>query len=679
MPPKGSGRGAARGRPRGRGRGRGGATASAPEEAPIAEAPEPIQAPLSHVSEKVAISTPAEPEAISTPTATQDAAPQSDVPTTAEAAAAAPTSDSPAATPTDSVKSSGPPNKRGTGSATRGARGRLKVPPNTVRRSKEERDAAEQAEAARKRERLAELQAKADAAEAAARRREFRGRGRGGGSSRGRGGFMSAETFSGPFSGGVVSADTSRHAQRGHERGWDREGYSRTDGQRFFGQRQHQIKKEPRVKDENLEGQLGIKSEYEDGGYISSDPEEAIEGPRMDVDYINLVSSDEDEEDEEEAHLLEKPGSRRVGINTDATTATSGEINARTTEGAPDTSVEAAARSAVRKGKARAKDVEIVSETRTWKGVYQDEDASTAPDGVRIKDEPIDEPAAITVPEDVAVGGGDATQNEPLKELPSSPEQGKKKILKRRKSSFKDHKPILQTDEERAEWKRHETDLQILAEELGNIGIHPTLTAPVAAAQKEQDAQGDTAMANTDQPAAEGEAEAAIVPDKRADRVYLFQLPPIVPDLQPAPNSVKKEPQSPTLTRDNAMDVDAPANASSAMADAQPPTTAGASTESKPIKIEDSPLDFSNPMGPSLKPGLAGKLRVHRSGRATLDWGGTSLELSMGTDVKFLQDVVVTRLDDEKERVGREGGESWGLGQVRGKFVVTPDWAEIVG
>lgn len=82
----------------------------------------------------------------------------------------------------------------------------MKVPPNTVRRSKEERDAAEQAEAARKRERLAELQAKADAAEAAARRREFRGRGRGGGSSRGRGGFMSAETFSGPFSGGMVSA-----------------------------------------------------------------------------------------------------------------------------------------------------------------------------------------------------------------------------------------------------------------------------------------------------------------------------------------------------------------------------------------------------------------------------------------------------------------------------------------
>ncbi len=91
-------------------------------------------------------------------------------------------------------------------------------------------------------------------------------------------------------------SDTTRHAQRGRERGWDREGFSRTDGQRFFGQRQHQVKKEPRVKDENLEGLLGIKPENEDGGYISSDPEEAIEGPRMDVDYINLVSSDEDEE-----------------------------------------------------------------------------------------------------------------------------------------------------------------------------------------------------------------------------------------------------------------------------------------------------------------------------------------------------------------------------------------------
>ena len=501
-------------------------------------------------------------------------------------------------------------------------------------------------------------------------------------------------------------ADTSRNAQRGHERGWDREGYSRTDGQRFFGQRQHQIKKEPRVKDENLEGQLGIKSEYEDGGYISSDPEEAIEGPRMDVDYINLVSSDEDEEGEgggpsagkarertyspvsglPPIRLARAPHKeRRVGINTDATTATSGEINARTAESAADTSVEAAARSAVRKGKARAKDVEIVSETRTWKGVYQDEDASTVADGIRIKDEPTDEPMAITVPEDVGVGRGNSTQNEPLKEPPSSPEQSKKKIPKRRKSSFQDRKPVLQTDEERAEWKRHETDLQILAEELGNIGIRPTpaassSSAPVAGTQNEQDAEGDTAMVNADQPAAEGEAEAATAADKRADRVYLFQLPPIVPDLQPAPSSsVKKEPQSPTLTRDNAMDIDAPPNGSTAVPNTQAPTTAGASTEAKPIKIEDSPLDFSNPMGPSLKPGLAGKLRIHRSGRATLDWGGTSLELSMGTDVKFLQDVVVTRLDDEKERVGREGGESWGLGQVRGKFVVTPDWAEIVG
>lgn len=85
------------------------------------------------------------------------------------------------------------------------------------------------------------------------------------------------------------------------------------------------------------------------------------------------------------------------------------------------------------------------------------------------------------------------------------------------------------------------------------------------------------------------------------------------------------------------------------------------------------------------------------------------MQVGMGTDVKFLQDVMMARFYDngeaklediagtkkamervKKEREDRErngggegeegpGGEVMGLGQVRGKFVVTPDWEEIVG
>lgn len=203
MPPKGSGRRGTRGR--GGGRGRGGATSSVAQDAPAAETLQQTPAPTPQTSGKAAGSTPSEPVAISTLATTQGVSLPSDDHPTPETAAAAVIPAPDAATPSDAAKNTEPSRSRTSASTARGARARLRRPPNTVRRSKEERDAAEQAEAARRREKLAELQAKADAAEAAARRREFRGRGRGGGSSRGRGGFMSAESVSGPFSGGMVS------------------------------------------------------------------------------------------------------------------------------------------------------------------------------------------------------------------------------------------------------------------------------------------------------------------------------------------------------------------------------------------------------------------------------------------------------------------------------------------
>ena len=87
------------------------------------------------------------------------------------------------------------------------------------------------------------------------------------------------------------------------------------------------------------------------------------------------------------------------------------------------------------------------------------------------------------------------------------------------------------------------------------------------------------------------------------------------------------------------------------------------------------------------------------------------MQLGMGTDVQFLQDVLMARFyeppeekledlvgtsgkgkgvkkegqgdgggaDADGEEDKGPGGEVMGLGQVRGKFVVTPDWGEIVG
>jgi DNA-directed RNA polymerase III subunit RPC4 len=100
---------------------------------------------------------------------------------------------------------------------------------------------------------------------------------------------------------------------------------------------------------------------------------------------------------------------------------------------------------------------------------------------------------------------------------------------------------------------------------------------------------------------------------------------------------------------------------------------------------------------PTLPTGHVGKLRIHKSGKATLDWGGTPLLLGMGADATFLQNVLIASVpekkpviaagdDGSKEKGKRKEGEEeqmdpavgMGMGQVRGKFVVTPDWDEIL-
>ena len=62
----------------------------------------------------------------------------------------------------------------------------------------------------------------------------------------------------------------------------------------------------------------------------------------------------------------------------------------------------------------------------------------------------------------------------------------------------------------------------------------------------------------------------------------------------------------------------------------------------------------------------------------------------MGTEASFLQDVIIADLKREGKEggeAGKEGGKeeqvvggtAMGMGQVKGKFVVTPDWGKILG
>lgn len=430
----------------------------------------------------------------------------------------------------------------------------------------------------------------------------------------------------------------------------------------------------------------------EDGGYISSDLDEADEGPRRNIDFIDLVSDDDDATTHNpmapirvnrvEHREREKPvaadtnKSKQVLEPVKSATGeykTSGDAAVAERPGSPEASRTA--------GKQRAKEVQVVRSERKWKGAWEDSD-----DDLAIKPEPQDEDGAITA--DPLV----------LKQS-ASPETRRKKgkTAVRPRHGLPTEAPALQTQEERREWERHHLDLEILRQELGEIVLPP---APSTADPTPKDAQGDTKMTGeTEEEQEEGETQGATsLPspqtapppqtDRRADRVYLFQFPPILPSLSSVP--LKNEPASPTLSRK------IPSSTTHQPIDLSTSAPAAPTDNSKQTDVKPDP-NVPESAGQSHSPfpaGLVGKLRVHASGRTTLDWGGTALQVGMGTDVQFLQDAVVAKFHDQALDVeggsggkGKEaevdenrfGGEVMGLGQVRGKFVVTPDWEEIVG
>ena len=62
--------------------------------------------------------------------------------------------------------------------------------------------------------------------------------------------------------------------------------------------------------------------------------------------------------------------------------------------------------------------------------------------------------------------------------------------------------------------------------------------------------------------------------------------------------------------------------------------------------------------------GMAGKLRLHKSGKLTMLLGNIVMEVSQGTEANFLQDVVAIHPEDQKAYL---------IGQVTRKMIVSPD------
>lgn len=213
----------------------------------------------------------------------------------------------------------------------------------------------------------------------------------------------------------------------------------------------------------------------------------------------------------------------------------------------------------------------------------------------------------------------------------SSPKASRKTPARRARS------PVPQTEEEKLERDLEKNEAARLKAELG---------------QKFQD-QGSGDRADGGQDAA----------NDRANANYLIQLPPVLPELLDPNEKVKAEHEASKPEEEKT-------SGSKPAADVETivkPDVDGEAEQSKDV--------------PPPKSGRIGKLRVHRSGKVTLSWGGTSMEVREGTDAFFLQSIVLTEASEPATAGAASvppSSRALCFGQVRGKMVVTPDWDAIL-
>lgn len=387
----------------------------------------------------------------------------------------------------------------------------------------------------------------------------------------------------------------------------------------------------------------------EDVGYISSDEDEAdADGPKQNIDQLQVIDlTGEDDEKFAPVRLWrEEHKDRTVGLSIEEELANQ-----------EDGSTENVA-SEKKKGKQRAKDLEVTGATERPKRptAYSSSDTDTEP---HIKEEPMDDDSTRPSTPEPAPAPADGMVTSPLSS-PESRRKAKEKIKATADGAVPDEEddfilpepPKFQTQAEKDEWERRYDDLRDIRNELGRLMPKPTT-----------DADGDVAMTENT-PNLERIKEQQKV---REEHVYLFQFPPVLPDLSAV--VVKPDPETIRVAH--------PHDAQPMDVDEQPP----AQEAPKDVK-KDDPQAGSQPKLPA---GAVGKLRVHKSGKTTLDWGGTSLVLGMGAEATFLQNIMIAKMpekkpmdDDQAASQDQESAVGMGMGQIRSKFVVMPDWDEIL-
>ena len=599
-------------------------------------------------------------------------------------------------------------------------------PKSALRRSKEEREATERQEAARLQARLA---ASGPSTSSLSSRGDYpsRGSARAGPISN----RWQSERYAGAgasgFLGGATPAEDKRQREATLSRG--RGGghtlmLSRQTREATAKDDTTKVKKEPGQtkakgkaddKDEDGDVVMGssgkrksarVKKEQPQSIHEESDDDLFELGPhsrRINIERINLVSDDElsgsssgtngEGKGKERDRTPRSLGSslmrpiridrrehveRVVGVNTEASSAASAKIRKRAkAEGitqedlslhqGTDLRISGTGKS---KGKRRGRDVEFIKNERVWQGVYQDDEDVDGP--VTIKQEPNGTENAMIIDaehlqgtalsQDLLRGKADTTnQSDTVNRqpgttpAPDAPNGRKRRRKPKDPKISKERRPNFQTEEDRKEWEIAQEDIAILSEELrGATAV---------------DKQGsDTAMDTDSKDKMTSPKRDEQIKGRKEGLVYLFQLPPLLPELHD-PLKPPKQPDPPPTKEEKSQEKQESKDDAAKPGDQKTPTNI--KSEETSIKIDpDAPTlpssisKLKHAIAPSgvtsadsiaLVPGTIGTISLGADGKPSAIWSRTlKMELGRATDYGALQELVLMKSRNvEVERGGR--------------------------
>lgn len=492
----------------------------------------------------------------------------------------------------------------------------LKYQPRAVvRRSKEEREAIEKLEAERHRERLAEAAAK------------MRGRG-------------------GPFQRGGRGG-----AGRGRGRG----------GARFTVDSRHSSVSQRSQTRSVID--MGSRSV----GYEGYSSDESDSGLRVDIDAINLSDNESDEENIKGKTLVKhvvrpEKGLRPVRVEWH-------EHKERVVSVNMESSTDKSAEVREKEKKDKEQDNALF--------VEQDKETTATPKTEpRIKEEPRDDdginPAAVPLAGDDSMITDDGFLPEQTVKVRGrlTTEEIREREQESETPAPVDPRSLLRTNEDIEEYERHIRDLEEVKKLLA-----------VEAKQPDKEPATATATAAGDKPEEDAEKtpeEEDASKDKLSGQLFLMQFPPMTPNL--SEHGIGSRPEIESTEAASAGTTNANTNTDPSIKRERNGEEIVELGEEEQRAPESKPSPIVTATDRRLGAGRVGKLNVHASGRVTMNWGGISFELDRATAVGFLQEALVVSDDSPSSSADAMGEERkvWAMGQLSGKFTVTPNWEDIL-